>query len=1532
VPTASGRSYRCALALGFLLAASSLATVSSPPVAAAPSPVVASFRQGLDGYTGTVDTWLNSASASTSYRTATSLQVDSSGGAATEQTVVRFDDIFGNGPGQIPTDATIQSATLTMHLTNTGNAPTLHRMKQTWADTATWTTSGAGIQTDGVEAVAAADAVFAHAAPTNVSYAVDVATSIAAWKLAPSSNFGWLIQPTGSDGVFFASAEQPVAAQRPRLDVTYVPSGSNHAPVATADVRAVNAGGTVRLTPLRNDFDTDGDPLSITGLTQPAHGAVVDNGDGSLTYTPTAGYTGNDQFTYSAGDGSASSPATNVSLSVVPLPAVLATPSSPFTPAADPAGAQTLLAESAALSSTPAELVTPHPTAAEVYGAVPAGAPRTTSEVEVTVTNPAAAKTLHPTGLYAAPGELVYVTVPAALAGVGARVVISTHSDSISDRETWLRVPYGVNRGFSIVRTVTPVAGSFGGLIYIETPSSGPNGAFPVSIEGAVQAPLFVLGETTDAQWVSSIRNRPAPWAVLRSGNLDISLPSEHVRALSNPTALMTFWKEAVDAQDDLAGITQRRTRPEGISIDVQVGFGYLHSGYPTQGPYEAAPELVDLETLSATGSWGWFHELGHEHQRGMWTVDGDGEVTVNLFGLYAYERLGLSNFRQSTENRVTQASLLLGAGGAYAGGDALQKLVFYQQIVEGFGWEPMRTFMRSYYDDTPESLNARFGVPATNQAEIDQWLIRLSTITGRDLSPHFDAWGHGVTQAARDTVAGLPKWSIIENLAPTETVIAVDGASTPVVLADNVYGLPGNGALTFTARSGPAHGALTNLGNGTFNYAPAAGFVGVEDVVVDVTNTQGGTTSITVTVASTSQLVVSSVVDTRFGQGYPTSSFAAAPELVVDGVDGDYPVASLLRFPSLFGTGPGQIPPGAVIVRAELQLQFSNSGAPFAFHRVLRDWNAADTWTTLGAGMSTDDVEAVATPELETTANPVGLRTFDLTASVAAWSADPASNRGWLLQPGTSSDGNGFSSSEGANPPRLVVSWAPAVVVDTPPPSGVLEFGPTPAAWEHEGVARIEVRRVGGSRGPVSATVVTRAVASQGADDAVAAENADFTPTSVVLSWADGEEGSKWATVPMLLDGHVDRGERFEAALTSVTGVSQFAAPTAIRSRDGDMESIQPARLLETRPGQATIDGKFAGNGPNSAGQIIRLRVAGRGGVPIGAAAASVNVTVVGPDRPGYLTLFPCTSQLPTTSTLNYAAGRVAGNSAIAKLDAAGDLCVFTIATTHVVVDVNGFVPQGSPVVAIAPGRVHETRPGKTTGDGLSAGVGAVPGGTFQKVQIAGRVGVPAGARGVMLNVTSVMPSGSGFLTVYPCTAELPNASAVNYRGSDVVGNAVFAQLAADGSVCVYSRSTADVVIDVVGYTPSDILLESYSPIRVFDSRPGQRTFDGQYAGGGLLRAGVPVEIKIAGRLPSANGVVGLLANVVAVNPEAAGFITVYPCSADVPLASTLNYRAGDVVANNAFAKLSADGRLCVFSRVDTHIVVDVVGATITK
>ena len=70
---------------------------------------------------------------------------------------------------------------------------------------------------------------------------------------------------------------------------------------------------------LANDSDADGDTLSVTTVSDGAHGTVLINGDGTLTYTPAADYHGEDSFSYTISDGWGGEATGLVSVIVTPV-------------------------------------------------------------------------------------------------------------------------------------------------------------------------------------------------------------------------------------------------------------------------------------------------------------------------------------------------------------------------------------------------------------------------------------------------------------------------------------------------------------------------------------------------------------------------------------------------------------------------------------------------------------------------------------------------------------------------------------------------------------------------------------------------------------------------------------------------------------------------------------------------------------------------------------------------------------------------------------------------------------------------------------------------------------------------------------------------------------------------------------------------------------------------------------------------------------------------------------------------------------
>ena len=427
----------------------------------------------------------------------------------------------------------------------------------------------------------------------------------------------------------------------------------------------------------------------------------------------------------------------------------------PLTQEKDAAARNKLGIETRVLKLAAAADIKLHAAAKTFPGIAPADAPRVTREV-----------TIHPnipgwtsTGLWVNGGDPVTVKVPAAMAGKGLAVRIGCHSDSLYHLDKWERAPE-ITRSVPIETEVTVAANAFGGLVYIEVPDRAKDGQdFNVTIAGAIEAPQFVLGRDDDAKWNGTIKIRKGPWTEFACDKVILCCPTENARHVTNPTELMAFWKKVVEAQDEFSNQTDGRKRPERIVCDVQISAGYMHSGYPIMVPVSAADEMITFHGTKAPG-WGFYHELGHNHQRGDFTFEGTGEVTNNVIGMYVLHSV-LGKDPLTGHPAITPAKLAEHIRDIKKADDkfALWKkepflaLTTYIQLVEGFGWDAWRNYLSSF-------ANPSFGpAPKNDDEKRDQFLVRYSKITGKNLGDFFDWWGIPVSSAAKAEVGKLERW-----------------------------------------------------------------------------------------------------------------------------------------------------------------------------------------------------------------------------------------------------------------------------------------------------------------------------------------------------------------------------------------------------------------------------------------------------------------------------------------------------------------------------------------------------------------------------------------------------------------------------------------------------------------------------------------------------------------------------------------------------------------------------------------------------
>lgn len=213
----------------------------TPPSSDGLTAVTVTFRQDANGYTDAIDTMLRQNRASIPFADAVFFRSILESGKES-QPLLKFGNLFGSGPGQIPLGATIISASLTLEVTDgSASGGSINRMLVGWNSTSTWNSLGSGVQINGIEATST-DAINVGSIAKG-SHTFNVTESLTAWNNSASTsagqnaaNFGWVFKPTNIDSWDFNSAQ---GAVKPVLSITYTQAGVPPSALPAVSIGAV---------------------------------------------------------------------------------------------------------------------------------------------------------------------------------------------------------------------------------------------------------------------------------------------------------------------------------------------------------------------------------------------------------------------------------------------------------------------------------------------------------------------------------------------------------------------------------------------------------------------------------------------------------------------------------------------------------------------------------------------------------------------------------------------------------------------------------------------------------------------------------------------------------------------------------------------------------------------------------------------------------------------------------------------------------------------------------------------------------------------------------------------------------------------------------------------------------------------------------------------------------------------------------------------------------------------------------------------
>jgi hypothetical protein len=272
-------------------------------------------------------------------------------------------------------------------------------------------------------------------------------------------------------------------------------------------------------------------------------------------------------------------------------------------------------------------------------------------------------------------------------------------------------------------------------------------------------------------------------------------------------------------------------------------------------------------------------------------------------------------------------------------------------------------------------------------------------------------------------------------------------------------------------------------------------------------------------------------------------------------------------------------------------------------------------------------------------------------------------------------------------------------------------------------------------------------------------------------------------------------------------------------------------------------------------------------------------------------------------TATVSFPAGARTGTR---------DVRVVTGADSRLERDIIVLRPTTGEYHAMTPVRLLDTRdPGGTKPGPAST----------TDLTVTGRAGVPAtGVAAVVLNVTATEATAATFVTAYPAGNPRPVASNLNVVQGQTVPNLVTVAVGGTGQVSFYNHQGAvHLVVDIAGWYGAEgaeagAAFVPSGPRRLLDTREVPA----------VVGPGGVVAVEVGGGSPLAAAAL----NVTVTEPTADSFVTVYPSGAARPLASNLNMRAGQTVANMVITAVGADGKVLLYNHTgSTHIVVDLLG-----
>ena len=353
---------------------------------------------------------------------------------------------------------------------------------------------------------------------------------------------------------------------------------------------------------------------------------------------------------------------------------------------------------------------------------------------------------------------------------------------------------------------------------------------------------------------------------------------------------------------------------------------------------------------------------------------------------------------------------------------------------------------------------------------------------------------------------------------------------------------------------------------------------------------------------------------------------------------------------------------------------------------------------------------------------------------------------------------------------------------------------GPIPAL----GTAAVKVTGWGGVPSAGVATVVlTVTIAAPRSSGYITAWPAGRPkPDTSNLNFTAGRTIATNTIVPVGADGGIQLFNGSSAGTDVIVDVTGYTTAGAA-SAPGALVPVDPSRIADSRTGL-----QIARTVPGSA--TVPIKVAGRGGVPTtGVSAAVLTLTVAQPQAAGYISAWPGGVTRTNTSPLNFTAGSNIATTTLVPVGSDGTVQLYNGASggTELIVDVVGYIVGGTlassgAVSAVTPSRIADSRRNQQIG-------GPVGDSATVTVTVGGLGPVPSRDVAAVFLTVTVVPRGTGYLSIWMNGAARPATSAMNFSAGIMSSTTTLVPVDTGRiNLANTSSGSVDLIVDVIGYT----------------------------------------------------------------------------------------------------------------------------------